>query len=204
MACSLSSSEEYKGLEVYIVFKTLGHESYWGLHHGFSHHVCVLKDPSSGKFYFTDLQTENGSKGSGIQLRFGEYTFIRPEYNLARIYYLPVGHTKKSLWEIGNYVREHPLNQKQYNLISQNCQSYVRMCIAYLDIYDLTPAVLTMRSWDPANLLYSVSDPKYLTLEPSIIDKITDAITAQVAREITQQIRVVKAAGKLMAQCQIQ
>ncbi|CAF4342334.1 unnamed protein product, partial [Adineta steineri] len=181
MACSLSSSEEQKGLEVYIVFKTLGHESYCGFHHGFSHHICVLKDPSSGKFYFTDLQSENSSiSGGEIQLRFGEYNFFKPNHPLARIYYLPVGHTKKSLSEIGNYVREHPLNQQQYNLLSQNCQSYVRECIAYLAIYDPTPAVRNMRSWDPTRLLYSVTDPMYLTLEPSIIDKITDAIAAQV------------------------
>lgn len=77
---SINTDSPTNSIEVYILYKTLGQDSYTN-NRIVSHHVLLFKT-SDGRFYYTDLQTEDGQsknafKGqSRIKLRFGRYTFF--------------------------------------------------------------------------------------------------------------------------------
>ncbi len=77
---STNSAPPPDSIEVYILYKSLGQDSYTG-DRIVSHHILLFKT-SDGQFYYTDLQTEDGQSknafsGRGrIKLRFGNYTFF--------------------------------------------------------------------------------------------------------------------------------
>jgi len=74
-------STDDSSMEVYILYKTLGEDTYTYTP-AFSHHILLLKT-SDGQFYYTDLQTEDGQsknairKQGRIKLRYGSYSFYR-------------------------------------------------------------------------------------------------------------------------------
>lgn len=146
-------------MEVYILLKTIGGDSYWTVDPNISHHICLFKT-KDGKFYYTDLQTDNGDKNGIIQLRFGEYQFFEDRI----IAYHPVGYTRKTLEEIDQYRQTHNSIGTIYSLWSNNCQHYVRDCIRFLEIKN---RVATINDG-----VYTAETSSDLTLHPKLIDNV--------------------------------
>jgi hypothetical protein len=142
-------------MEVYVLIKTIGHDTYWTMDPNLSHHICLIKT-KDGKFYYTDLQTENGDKGGKIKLRFGEYQFFKNQI----IAYHPVGHTRKTLAEIDEFQRTHNSIDTIYSLWTNNCQHYVRDCIKFLEIINRVPKL--------NDGIYTAQTSSDLTLHPKL------------------------------------
>jgi hypothetical protein len=119
-------------LEVYILLKDLGRESYTDFDRRLAHHICLLK--FKDEFYYTDLASVPGADGDSkskgpVKLRFDKYKFYD-----GYIGYQPVGVTRKTLKDIEMFVEKNDRTDTIYSLWSNNCQHYVKACIDFLDI----------------------------------------------------------------------
>ena len=162
-------------VEVYTVYKTLGHEKYtWTM--GAAHHVCLLR--FRNKFYYTDLSSDGGTPGGScrdmlaasgkgpIKIRFGEYKFYPGEM----IYYTPKGVTQKTLAQIEQFGKGSPFNGTDYSVFLKNCQHYVHSCENFLGIQRL-PIIELWKTSDSSHigLIPGAGNQKLIDAEKGIV-----------------------------------
>ncbi|CAF0718961.1 unnamed protein product [Adineta ricciae] len=116
--------------EVYILYKALGKDCYtgWGDRRT-SHHICLLKSTKTGKFYYSELTTDNPIKKGIIKIKFGEYSFFPGVIN-----YDVIGYTDKTIDEMEEFVKNNNYEGTIYNLFFNNCQNYAQAFIRFLNI----------------------------------------------------------------------
>jgi len=104
--------------EVFLVYKEIGKNkstpnTVW------SHHLIILRDVQTNKYYQTDLQTENGDMSGIVCIRLLDAEELEND-----IYYTEIGYLAKTYDDILTYTSYHKMNGTEYNLLTNNCQHY--------------------------------------------------------------------------------